>query len=165
MSTGTPDEPLLDEQHAAFIQGAVSMIAASRDAWNLPAIARAIGCRVSADRRRVRIVLAAPEAAALLECVRATRRLAVVFSEPSTHRTIQLKGSDAAVVPLTAEDLEASERYVPAFVGMLGPLGHSAPLVETVLWCDPADKVAVEFTVGEAFSQTPGPRAGTPLHA
>ena len=34
--------------------------------------------------------------------VRATRAVAVVFSQPTTHRTIQLKGTDAQVGPLAA---------------------------------------------------------------
>lgn len=155
--------PLLDEALAAFVQTGVSINAGSRGPGNVPAVARANGCRVAADRRRVTVLLPASKSAALLEAVRATGAIAVVFSEPPTHRTIQLKGTDATVVPATDEDRATAVRWVDGFAAVLAPLGYSEEVFRALLGTDPADLVAVAFTPSAAFDQTPGPRAGAPL--
>jgi hypothetical protein len=93
MTAGTS----LDAELVAFIQGGVSIHAASRSASHEPDLARALGCRVSADRRRVSVFLLASHCGALLADDRANGAVAVVFSLPGSHRTVQLKGKDAAV--------------------------------------------------------------------
>jgi hypothetical protein len=155
--------PLLDAALAAFVQTGVSINAGSRGPGNAPALARANGCRVAADQRTVSVLFPAPKAAALLDAVRATGVIAVVFSEPPTHRTIQLKGTDAKVAAATAEDGALSARYVETFVAALAALGYSDTVFRALLWADPADLVAVTFSPSAAFDQTPGPRAGAPL--
>jgi hypothetical protein len=155
--------PLLDEALAAFVQTGVSINAGSRGTGNVPALARANGCRVAEDRRTVTVLLAASKAAALLDAVRATGAIAVVFSEPPTHRTIQLKGTDAVVGAASGEDRAFSQRYVDTFVAVLAGLGYSEPVFRALLWADPDDLVAVTFSPSAAFDQTPGPRAGAPL--
>jgi hypothetical protein len=90
--------PLLDAGTARFIEGGVSINASSRDANKTPSMARAVGCRISADRRSVTVLLAKSRAPELLDSITFCHQIAVVFSEPSTHRTIQLKGTDAAVI-------------------------------------------------------------------
>jgi hypothetical protein len=155
--------PLLDEEHAAFIQSGVSMLAASRDATNAPKLARALGCRVSPDRRRVAVFLAASQAVEVLAAIRATGTVAVGFNLPSTHRSLQLKGTDAVVSPLEAGDLEIAARYAAAFVDDIQLLGYDARLGRALLASEPAELVAVGFTPSSAFVQTPGPRAGARL--
>ena len=157
--------PLLDEALAAFLQTGVSINVGSRSAGNVPMLARANGCRVAADRRTVTVLLAGAKSAALLDAVRASGAIAAVFSEPPTHRTIQLKGTDATVGAATEEDRTLSARYLDAFARVLAPLGYPEPVFRALLWADPADLVAVTFTPSAAFDQTPGPRAGAPLPA
>jgi hypothetical protein len=158
-----PPEPVLDAEHAAFIQSGVSILAASRDTGNVPRIARALGCRVSEDRRRVTVYLAAFQAAPLLAAIRAEGAIAVAFNLPSTHRAFQLKGADAAVVPLDRSDVERARRYVDAFATDIGLLGYSAVIGRALLWFDPVELTGVAFTPAAAFEQTPGPRAGVRL--
>jgi hypothetical protein len=155
--------PLLDEALAAFLQTGVSINVGSRGPGNVPVVARANGCRVAADRRSVTVLLPATKSTALLDAVRATGAIAVVFSEPPTHRTIQLKGTDATVGPAADEDPVRAERYVSAFGAALAPLGYPEPVFRALLWAEPADLVAVTFSPSAAFDQTPGPRAGAPL--
>jgi len=156
--------PVLDAEHAAFVQRpGISITAASRTAANLPQLGRALGCRIAPDRGRVTILLPADQYAPLVEALRASRAIAVVFSEPSTHRTIQLKGADAAIEPIMPGDLERAARWTDDFVAGLAALGYGAGMVRSFLWCDPAGLVAVGFTPQAAFEQTPGPQAGMPL--
>ena len=156
-------DPPLDEANAAFIQSGVSLIAASRNAANMPTLARALGCRVSADRRRVTVFVARSQAAVLLDNVVATGTVAVVFTQPSSHRAIQLKGSDAKLLPLEAGDRKIMTALVEGFATELAPLGYSGAFVRALLACPPEDVVAIAFTPDAAFSQTPGARAGAPL--
>jgi hypothetical protein len=155
--------PLLDEEHAAFIQGCVSIVAASRDASNAPRLARALGCRVSADRRHVTLLLPTLQAGALIAAIRATGAVAAAFNQPSTHRAIQVKGAAATIGPADPGDARLAARYVDAFVADIALLGYSDALGRALLWHDPAELVAVAFTPGAVFTQTPGPRAGEPL--
>jgi hypothetical protein len=157
MSAG---EPVLDADHAAFIQGGVSVVVAARDAGLVPRVSRAIGCRVSEDRQRVTVYLTAFQAASLLAAIRAEGAIAVAFNQPSTHRAYQLKGADASVVALDRADVERARRYVDAFCTDIALLGFAAAYGRALLWFDPAELTGVAFTPTAAFMQTPGPRAG-----
>lgn len=164
MNPGVAATPVLDAEHAAFIvQPGISLTVASRRAGNLPELGRALGCRVAPDRSRVTLLVPGTQLAPLAEALRESRAIAVVFSQPATHRTIQLKGTDAALEPIAPGDLELSARWVDGFVAALAPYGIGGALVRAFLWCDPAELVAVSFTPGAAFQQTPGPGAGAPL--
>lgn len=107
--------------------------------------------------------MGATPAAALIDDVRRTGSIAAVFSKPSTHETMQLKGTDARIVPTEPGDEALAQGYVEAFVAELVPFGYPASVIRAFLTCPPEDLVAVTFTVAAAFSQTPGPQAGEPL--
>ena len=165
MPARTTSVPLLADEHAAFIQGGVSILGASRDAAQVPSIARAHGCRVAPDRRRVTIFLSQTQAATLIDDVRRSGALAVVFSYPPTHRTIQLKGTDAVVRAAGASERAAIPAYVASFVESLGMLGYESRQIQTLLALPDEAIVAVDFTPTAAFDQTPGPKAGAPVQA
>jgi hypothetical protein len=155
--------PFLDAEQAAFVCGPVSINAASFRHGGLPNLARVTGCRLSADRQVVTLLLAATPAAGLLEDLRCNGMIAVVFSLPASHRTIQLKGGDARIVPIEPGDVELAARYVDAFVGGLEPLGYPGAVIRAFLASRADDLVAVRFTPSVGFSQTPGPDAGAAL--
>jgi len=159
----TAGEPVLDAERAAFIQGGVSVVVGARDTGNVPRLARAIGCRVAEDRRRVTVYLSAFQAATLLAAIRAERAITVAFNLPSTHRALQLKGADAEVVPLDCTDIERARAYIDAFVADIALLGFAQAYGRALLWFDPSELTGVAFTPAAAFDQTPGPRAGTPV--
>jgi hypothetical protein len=86
----------IDDGLLALMHGRVSILVASRDADHRPHVMRAIGCRVRNDRRRVTVMLCSRTSAPVLADLRANGAIAVVFSEPSTHRSVQLKGDEGA---------------------------------------------------------------------
>jgi hypothetical protein len=139
------------------------MSAASCRPGALPSLSRCIGARVAPDRRSVTLLMGATPAAGVLDEVRRNGAIAAVFSQPSTHKTLQLKGSDARIVPIEPGDEALSRRYVDAFVAELVPFGYPEAVIRAFLACPPDDLVAVQFTPAAAFSQTPGPQAGEPL--
>lgn len=159
----TDTAPLFDADHAAFMQRGVSLSVASCGHANLPSVARALGCRIADDQRKVRIMVSEKQAADVLAHVAQRGALAVVFSEPSTHRTVQLKGQDASVEKVVAADLQAVARYRASFVQELVPLGYDPKLIHALLACPDADLAVLAFTPNAAFSQTPGPNAGQAL--
>ena len=138
----------------------LSMIAASHGPDNVPFVARALGCRLSHDHRRVSVFFTRSEARELLAQVSSNGAIAAVFSVPATHEALQLKGSDAAVEAIDAADIEIVNRYCDAFIEHLGSLGYPVDVLRYLLVFDPSDLAAVIFTPAAAFSQTPGPRAG-----
>lgn len=150
---------------ATFLQGGVSIVVASVGAAHRPTMARAAGCRVAADRSSVTLFVAAPQAAALLESFRTGGAIAAVFSQPSTHRTYQLKGPTPVVGPLEAGDAGRIDAYVQAFCAEVARLGYRPEAIRAVVWSAPQDFVAVSFAPTQAFDQTPGPKAGAPLQA
>lgn len=153
----------LDPEVLGFLEEGVSMHASSRDAGNIANLSRVLGCRLSEDRTRLTVFLLASHSGAMLADYRANGEIAVVITLPSSHRTIQLKGSDAGVEPLQEGDHILVARNREAFVKELVKLGWEASLPDTLLAGARGDLVAVGFTITAAFVQTPGPTAGMPL--
>jgi len=152
----------LDAGHAAFIQGPVSVIVASRNAELVADVVRGCGCRVSRDRRQVTVLIEPGRASTLLDDVATNGMIAVVFSQPSTHQTIQLKGTDARVVRVTAADRAAARQHLRDWSADLGRIGFDAPF-SAALHGGTGELAAIRFTPTAAFQQTPGPAAGQPL--
>lgn len=153
----------LTETQAQFVQGGVGITAASGDAQGRPSLNRAVGCAVAPDRMRVTLLLRRSQAATLLADIERGGAVAAVFSQPSTHHTLQIKSADAVVHAPQAIDAAALARYVEAFHRELAPLGYTAGWTRALLGHAPADLVAISFTPQAIFSQTPGPRAGERL--
>ncbi|HET7202541.1 MAG TPA: hypothetical protein VFI92_04155 [Steroidobacteraceae bacterium] len=152
----------LDPEHVAFIQGGVSVVVSARNEALVPDVLRGCGCRVSRDRRRVTVLAESARSGDVLDGVRANGMIAVVFSQPSTHRTLQLKGSDATVARATAADQRTARRHLEAWMADMQRIGYD-PVFTRAARGDGADLVAITFSVAAAFEQTPGPAAGRRL--
>jgi len=158
------DAPVLDAAHARFIvETAMSYALSARDADNRPSIAKAAACRISADRRRLTLLVDQQLAADVVRDLRAGSPVAAVFSEPATHRTLQVKGLRAEVAGVTPADREFARQHLDATVAHLVPLGYDEAGIRTYFAHQPEQLVAVSFVPVAAFEQTPGPGAGRPL--
>jgi len=164
MTGGTDRAEPLDARHAEFIQGPVSVIVASRNAELVADVVRGCGCRVSSNRRQVTVLVEPGRASSLLEDVTANGMIAVVFSQPSTHQTIQLKGTDARVVRVTAADRAVVRQHLHEWSEDLARIGFE-PSFSAALHGGTGELAAIRFTPTAAFQQTPGPAAGQPLKA
>jgi hypothetical protein len=151
----------LDPEYSAFAQSGVAIDVAGRDAHNVPVVARAIGCRVSTDRQRITVFVPRTSSTRFLDAVASTGAVAAVFCHPSTVRSIQLKGSDATLVPASDEDRGPIRATIEGFVADVGALGLPESVARLEVSCDFADLVGVAFTIDAAFVQTPGANAGT----
>lgn len=136
------------------------MVAATRDADNVPAITRGGGCRVSSEDGRVTVFVATEQAARCLDNVRATGSIAVVFVMPLTYECYQVKGVGARIVQLDALDRDRVAGYRRAFFANLLETGMPETLSAGLLPEAPEAFVGLEFTPTEVYRQTPGPGAG-----
>lgn len=163
MSAPANPAPVLDPETAGFIQRYVSMNLATSDAAKRPAVTRVFGCRVSADAVRVTLFLCRAGNDLVLANLRANGRIAVVFSRPSTHRTVQLKGTDARVIELQAADRQVIAAYRESMVEDLGSIGYPPAFTRSLIPAPETLDTAVCFTPLAVYSQTPGPQAGRKL--
>lgn len=157
--------PMLDRDNAAFIQTGVSISLAACGQDRLPSMSWGLGCKIIDSGRQVGVFVKPSQSAELLENIRRTRRVANVFSLPSSNRTLQLKGCDARIVPFDVADLPVIIAHMADFLGEVLPLGMHEGLVRTLFACAADDLVMVVYSPTAAFSQTPGPKAGEPLAA
>lgn len=155
-------ETVVDAALKEFIEGGVAIVAATRDAANVPAITRAGGCRVSLADGHVTIFVASEQAARCLDNARATGNIAVVFVTPHTYECYQVKGVGARVVALDDRDRERIRGYRSAFFANLVKIGMPETLSAGLLPDAPEAFVGLQFTPTEAYRQTPGPGAGAP---
>ena len=155
--------PLIDEELAGFLQSGISMHAASVGPGNVPQIARAAGCRIAPDRRSVTVYLVESQARELLDLLRSNGAVAVAFTRPKSHRTVQLKGTDARVSTPRPEELADVDRQVGVFNAELASIGFPERFGWTLAGGSPLGLAAITFTPSSAFVQTPGPSAGTAL--
>lgn len=154
---------LLSAEHIAMIRKGVSAIVASRDAQLRPSLMRAMAADIRDDGSQVTAIVARTQAAQLLQDIAATGAVSVVFSEPLSHRTVQLKAASAQLRPAGADDVPLLERYRESMEQEIGAVGYPVAFVRAMLAWRLEDLVAVEFAPEQGFDQTPGPRAGRAL--
>ena len=147
----------------AIMARGVSVIVGSRDAKLRPSIMRAVGSRVEANGRDITVYLSRSSSRQLIQDIASTGQLAVVFSEPSTHRTVQLKASRAEIRSAVVADAPVLAAYLKSMEHEIQQVGFAPPLTRAMLAHQLDDVVAVRFTPEQAFDQTPGPRAGAAL--
>lgn len=160
----SPTTAVLDAEHVAFMsEGAISSAVAGRNATNQPSLTKALAVRVRADRRVVEIFVDAERSVAVLQDLRAGGPIALVCSEPMSHRTIQVKGPRADFEPLSPGDAQFVSEKVAAVVEHVAPMGYRVDVLRVYFSFTPSALTKIVFTATAAFLQTPGPGAGAPL--
>jgi hypothetical protein len=156
-------QPTLPPDLLAMMMRGVSVIVGSRDAAGRPSIMRAVGSDLAPDGDAVTVYLCRSQSRQLLQDIASTGHVAVVFSEPATHRTVQLKSTLASLRPAQDADRPVLARYLASMEHEIQRVGHPPSVTRTMLAHRLEDVVAVSFAPALAFDQTPGPRAGSPL--
>ncbi len=153
---------MLREEQAAFVRRYTSMSVGVRGGGNRPVVGRALGCRVSADRRRLTIFLSQRREKEVLDCLRENGAIALTVTRPKTHETLQFKGVVLDILPLSREDVAEIAAYRQSFVEELMALGYERDFSWAVV-AGAEDSLAVVFEPNAIYNQTPGPKAGTKL--
>ncbi|MCH2240748.1 MAG: pyridoxamine 5'-phosphate oxidase family protein [Aquabacterium sp.] len=160
---GASTAALPDLATLPLLQRPVSVLVATRDATHQPHVVRALGLQGPPRSERIAVLIDGAAAEDTLADVRANRQVAVVFCEPSTHRTVQIKGRDARLEPAGPQDAATARSYIGRMTGEIGLLGFAPQMVEALFSHDPAALQVLSFTPCEAYEQTPGAHAGEPL--
>jgi general stress protein 26 len=150
----------LSEELADFIESGVSMLVGTRDAALRPSCIRALGASIHPDRRSLTIYLPAWAAPRVVADLEQNGRIAIAFSRPISHQTIQVKGRARAWRESGEADRAVQERYLAALLEQLHAVGLPRSLARRVRWWP---SVAVEVELEDVFLQTPGPDAGRRL--
>ncbi len=156
-------QTLLSPDHLAMMDGGVSVIVSSCGADLTPSVMRAVGSQIADGGRHITVFVCRSQSTQLLRDVARSARLAAVFSQPSTHKTVQLKTRTARLREATDADVPALQRYLHGMEGELTRIGFGAVYARAMLAHRLDDVVAIEFEPELAFDQTPGPKAGQPI--
>ena len=147
---------------AAFLSLGLSMHVGACDATGLPQLTRALAVRLLPDGA-IELLVPSMAGAALLAAVNDAGQVATVFCQPTTHRTLQLKGGQAVARPTTAADWPSLANDRRAFADEIAPYGFDVTFCDA-WFCGLDDRVhSVVFHPTGAWNQTPGPSAGAPI--
>ena len=144
-----------------MMAGGVSVHVATRDARLRPSVMRAMGSRVDVAAGTVTVYLARRQSRELIADLESNGHVAVMFSAPSTMRTVQLKAGRAELRAATEDDRPVLEQYLRAMEREIAAVGYPAPLVRAMFAWRLDDLVALTVTPEQVFEQTPGPKAGS----
>jgi hypothetical protein len=147
---------------AEFCQSGVSIVLASCDHNGRPVVGRGLACRIEPDGK-ARVVLRKSSNPKLLKALADGARFAVTFTQPSTHRSIQLKAPSARIVDTNVGDAPAALAQTSDFRRDLMDVGYSESFARTYCGFEPHDLLTITFAPEQAFVQTPGPNAGSAL--
>jgi hypothetical protein len=140
-----------------YMQGGVSLLVGSRDAELRPASARGFGVEVEAASGIATVFLAAAGAERTLSNLRDNGQLALTFSRPIDHRSLQVKGRVLSITETTERQQGLQDRYFSLFCAGLSWSGLRESLLRRIRY---APSYAVSFRIESMFDQTPGPGAG-----
>ena len=145
--------------------GPVAINVASHDPALTPSVARAYGCRVADDRRELTVFVSVLRSRVLLRDLGLGAPIAVVFTRPRSHETLQLKGACVSVQQLAPGDPGIMRAYGEALGAELRALGYAEPFTRALTAPVAEEAVGLVFVPLAVFEQTPGPAAGKRLGA
>jgi hypothetical protein len=166
MNAATPPLPaLLPPELIAMMDKGVSVIVSACSLAMRPSIMRAVGSAITPDGGTVTVYVSRQQSRQLIQDVASTGRIAAVFSEPASHRTVQLKASSARIRCAEVSDEVALARYLASMEQEVEQVGFGPVFTRAMLAHRLDDVVAISFEPAQAFDQTPGPKAGAALPA
>ena len=113
---------------------------------------------------RMELIVRSLQGAELLAAIRASGRVAVSAGVPSTYRVLHVKGADAEVLAVDAEQIAKLAVCFEAWLRQIERFGSDRRRVTAALGALTPDKLScVRFTPLAAWDQTPGPGAGQPI--
>jgi hypothetical protein len=148
------------ERLEPLLEGLVAVHVGTRDAGLRAEEVMAAAALLDPDGTRLTVYLPVATSGQSLANLRDNGAVAVVLSQPLTHRTVQLKGRVETIRAAREDEREAVERHAAGFDAEVEAIGLPPTVVRRrSKWpCH-----AVTFVVAEAYEQTPGPRAGEPM--
>lgn len=152
----------LSEQIVAFIESGVSIIIGVAGPGGQARPGRALAARVVGDGT-IRLIYTEEGNAAITASAKAGGPIAVTFSAPVSHRTVQIKGFFSRPEELLPDDEDCVRQQTDAFAETLAAVGEPPWFVKAFCEYRSSPLSVLSFPAQEAFEQTPGPGAGRSL--
>jgi hypothetical protein len=154
--------PRLHPDIEAFLALGLSMHVGACSAAGQPQLTRALAVRAR-DDGAVELLVPSVAGAALIAAVHEAGQVATVFCQPTTHRTLQLKGRQAVARPASPADWPQLPHNRQAFADEIEAYGFDEAFCAA--WFGVADDSlhSIVFRPTGAWNQTPGPAAGAPI--
>jgi hypothetical protein len=152
----------LSDEIVAFIESGLSIVVGVVGPGGRALTGRALAARVTRDGT-IRLIYAEEGNAAITATAQSGGPIAVTFSAPLSHRTVQIKGFSSRSEELQPEDEASARQQTDAFAAILGAVGHSPAFVQAFSDYRSSALWVLSFPAQEAFEQTPGPGAGRSL--
>jgi hypothetical protein len=127
-----------------------------------PVICRALAAAQEADDRLC-VAISAESGYEVLDAIRANARVSLVMVAPQSFRALHLKGRDAVVAHGGTAIRPLVEQRRLAFQRQIEEYGFSKCFTHAWYPAEDTDLMTIRFTPFGAWSQTPGPGAGTAL--
>ncbi|MDQ1385017.1 MAG: hypothetical protein QOG65_2396 [Actinomycetota bacterium] len=139
----------------------VAMLGVSTDDQLVPEAFRVWGATI--DELGGLRALVSSDAGRTLAGLRAGGRLSFVFTDITTFRSVQVKGTAVAGAEVPGPtDAALMRQYDETFRAALAAIGHPRQLVERLR---PAAVFVARIAIDELYDQTPGPGAGRSVGA
>lgn len=159
----TRNDPLcLPDEVLEFIQSGVSIIVGVVGADGRARAGRALAARVVTGGV-IRLIYTEDGNVAIKASASSGGPIAVTFSAPMSHRTIQLKAVSSRAEHFGPDDQCSVENQMDAFAAVLRAVGYPASFVQSFCEGRSVNLGALSFLPQVAYEQTPGPGAGREL--
>lgn len=154
--------PRLHPDIVAFLDIGLSIHLGACASDGQPQLTRGLAVRPLADGR-VEVLVPSRSSTALLAAVADAGQVAAVFCQPTTHRTLLLKGGHAVARAARVSEWPQFARNRRDFGTEIEAYGFGDDY--TSAWFDAPDDSfhGVVFEPSGAWNQTPGPAAGAPI--
>ncbi|WP_170971915.1 hypothetical protein [Rhodobacter sp. SY28-1] len=162
VSAEAPGTILLSDEVVDFIGSGVSIIVGVVGADGRARGGRALASRVLAGGA-IRLIYPAEGNSAISDTAQSGGPIAVTFSAPMSHRTIQLKAMSTRAEEPEADDLKSLTHQTDAFAAVLRTIGYAPSFVRAFCARRSQSFCVLSFLPNAAFEQTPGPGAGRKL--
>ena len=153
---------VISSELAAFMQSGIAVDLATVASGLHPIAGLALACRID-PTGTVGVLLCKPANLALLEAIAQGGPVAVTFTRPRDHRSIQIKAKSARITSVRADDPPEVARQCAGLRDELIGAGYSPAFSAAYVAYEPKEVVAVELSPDRIFVQTPGPGAGSEL--
>ena len=153
----------LSKAQGAFVTSGLAIVVSSANDRLVPSSCNAMACDLNRNESSIRVFLPRNQLGELLRDVEKKGVLAVAFSDPLTHKTIQIKATDARLSELREGDLNVLLEARKRFDEKLLSLGVCENYTSALFDLNPDGIAVISFSPHALFEQSPGPDAGKAL--
>jgi hypothetical protein len=154
---------MLSEPLLSWFNSELLASMAISDYSGAPLIARALAIAIVENGSIARIYANASCAPTFISQLGEGTQIAIAVEQPSTHRSVQLKGSVKAINALERDALIYCQAYRARFANSVEPYGFTQQMSHIFIPDPDHSAIAIDMAIAQVFEQSPGPDAGNRL--